>query len=54
MSGVLLLSRSVARTAESVLQIISVLEVDESGWWKGIASSGAEGWFPSNYIERMY
>ena len=35
-------------------QIISVLEVDESGWWKGVSRNGIEGWFPSNYIEVMH
>lgn len=34
-------------------QIISVLEEDDSGWWKGVNSSAKEGWFPSNYIERI-
>jgi hypothetical protein len=34
-------------------QVISVLEVDDSGWWKGVTSGGVEGWFPSNYIQRI-
>jgi len=34
-------------------QVISVLEEDDSGWWKGRLPSGTEGWFPSNYIERI-
>ncbi len=37
----------------AALQVISVLEVDDSGWWKGVKATGAEGWFPSNYIERI-
>ena len=35
------------------LQVISVLEEDDSGWWKGTDPKGTEGWFPSNYIERI-
>ncbi len=43
----------VACDVTAALQVISVLEVDDSGWWKGAKANGSEGWFPSNYIERL-
>ncbi len=36
------------------LQIVFILEENDSGWWKGADSNGSEGWFPSNFVERIY
>ena len=33
-------------------QIIMILEESEDDWWRGRnMESGADGWFPSNYVE---
>ena len=32
-------------------EIITVLQVDDSGWWRGEKESGEEGLFPYNYVE---
>jgi hypothetical protein len=31
---------------------ITVIKEDDSGWWQGV-NGGKEGWFPSNYVERV-
>ncbi|ODQ68407.1 ras GEF [Nadsonia fulvescens var. elongata DSM 6958] len=33
--------------------IINVLLKLDSGWWDGVLKSGARGWFPSNYTEKI-
>ncbi|CAB3410319.1 unnamed protein product [Caenorhabditis bovis] len=32
---------------------VTVLEKSTDGWWKGEASNGTTGWFPSNYVEEI-
>ena len=31
--------------------ILTLLEKDESGWWRGRSAEGNEGVFPSNFVE---
>jgi hypothetical protein len=31
--------------------IITIVAMDDSGWWTGITSSGKEGLFPGNYVQ---
>jgi len=32
-------------------EVITLLEANESGWWKGRLANGSEGLFPSNFVE---
>jgi len=34
-------------------ETITLLEESESGWWRGRLSNGAEGLFPSNFVEEQ-
>jgi len=35
-------------------EIVTVLAKNDTGWWRGRRENGEEGYFPSNFTERVF